>query len=229
MDTAEGFKFGKLRICDSLQNVDDVSLFDYMRYIYPDDYIVEYESIPNDIVSYRTSLYGYSQSKNGITAIRAISKKHAIRIESQSLIVNILNRSWFQFANGIETTLAQNKYLESIGYRVVNIPYYIQLSKEMIEYYFDVEVDAALDCCEYPSGFYDQEVGSFQMTDMYPANFCIYGYRYFLDEYHKYPENVQSEIKKVYWMPYLIMGEAAVLPGYEYLCDNLFELDFYPD
>ena len=147
MDTAEGFKFGKLRICDSLQNVDDVSLFDYMRYIYPDDYIVEYESIPNDIVSYRTSLYGYSQSKNGITAIRAISKKHAIRIESQSLIVNILNRSWFQFANGIETTLAQNKYLESIGYRVVNIPYYIQLSKEMIEYYFDVEVDRG---CEYP-------------------------------------------------------------------------------
>lgn len=226
MDNVEVSKFGKLRIYDSIQSVYDMSLFDYMKYIYPNDFIVEYESIPNDIVAYRTSLYGYNQSKNGITAIRAISKKHDIRIESQSLVVNILNRSWFQSANRIETTLAQNKYLESIGYRVINIPYYIQLSKEMIQYYFDVEVDRG---CEYPSGFYDQEADSFHMIGMYPANFCIYGYKYFLDEYHKYPENVQSDIKQSILDAIFNYGEAAVLPYYEYLCDDLFELDFYPD
>ena len=154
-----------------------------MTYIYPGKEIIVDSVIPVDIQMQRCK-------DNGIE-YKFRRYRPDIRIECISLIVEFEGIQHFQNVKKIFEDMERQTYLECLGYKVIRIPFYIQLTKDMIKFYFDVDVTEG---SEVKSGFYSMSTDKTKLNPNCPANFSVAGYQRFLNEFQTYPESTKLEI-----------------------------------
>ena len=93
------------------------------------------------------------------------------------------------------------KFFRSKGYEFVNIPYFIQLTNEVVETMFGVHVDASL---------FDPKIPSFVEGNT-PAYLCPLGIKRMAQEFKKYPQQYNVNIQALKDM------NDPLLSGIEYL------------
>lgn len=172
-----------LSLRENATTKNQTSLKDYMNYVFPEDEVVCDERIPDDIQIDRCNKFNVKYNKN--------KYRPDARIESRSLIVEFEGVQHFQNVSTIYKDDVRDDYLTSIGYKVVRIPFYVQLTTDMIKFYFDVDVKYG---SEVKSGFYSLTSDPAALNPNCPASFSILGYQKFLNNFRDYPESTKQEI-----------------------------------
>lgn len=137
--------------------------------------------------------------------------------EDLNLIVEFDGESWHGGGHYTDPEVCfrdedRNVILGHLGYKVIRIPFYIQLDKEMIKHYFNVAVDTPLYHMSFDHGF--------MMPGMkLPNYFCELCLIRFLNELRTLPDNV---LYRVLWTwSYRAMYESEM--NFEFY--NQFPLD----
>lgn len=107
------------------------------------------------------------------------------------LIVEFDGLSHYQDPEVVRNDIVKDNILNALGFKVVRIPYWIQLSNEVILHYFDVEVDEPM--CELPYSFYDPDTETTSLR-ICPGSMCRPGQRRFIDEVNSLPVNTQIQV-----------------------------------
>lgn len=79
-----------------------------------------------------------------------IQNRPDFRSEELKLIVEFDGYKHFNSSITQQRDVYKTSIYELMGYKVINIPYFIQLSSKSIKFFFDVEIDWEQ---EYPHGF----------------------------------------------------------------------------
>lgn len=162
-----------------------------MQYIFPNNIFVSDKPIPKAILMERKA-NEYRQFRPDI------------RCEYLNLVVEFDGDAHYK-------DIEKDQYLISLGYKVVRIPFWVQLSKVNIEYYFNVKVDNG--CEEHKSGFNSLNSDKVNLLNPNtPANFCTLGLKRFIDEYEVLPKNTQNEIIETLKQQQIINQVETVLP-----------------
>lgn len=112
------------------------------------------------------------------------------RCDELKLIVEFDGFLHYTKTKQITKDAEKNVILRNLGYKIIRIPYFVQLSKEMVKYYFDIEID---EWDHYPHGFIDKKA-------VIPADFCLSGIFRILDEFKDLPGSVCVDIKDSFCM-----------------------------
>lgn len=151
------------------------TLEEYLSAIFPDAHWIYDSMIPKDIVHGR--LPGYPLKRFRPDA----------RCEELSLIVEFDGTAHYQDQSVVLADREKDRWLMGLGYKVVRIPYWIQLSNRMIEFWFGVMMPTEM--CTLVDSFYD--------TPDHGLSVCIgsmseAGREWFLDQVTSYPVDVQN-------------------------------------
>lgn len=114
------------------------------------------------------------------------------RNDELKLIVEYDGFMHFTEQKNVLSDLEKNSLYRSLGYTVIRIPYFVQLTDQMYDYYFTnnefhLEVDKRLLETDYPHGFIDDNVH-------FPAEYCLAGLRAYGDILSSLPRNVVRDI-----------------------------------
>ena len=71
-----------------------------------------------------------------------------------------------------------------LGYQIVRWPYFVQISRESIKYFLNIDVEIEQ---IYQHGFIDEHC-------VLPADFCELGIKKFIDDFMKFPEVIKLDI-----------------------------------
>jgi hypothetical protein len=83
----------------------------------------------------------------------------------------------------IKADIEKDQKAVQMGYRVVRIPYWIQLTNETLRHYFGLEAGVEQD---FPHGFIT--------TKIFPASFCPLGLKRFVRELEALPPEVRHSV-----------------------------------
>lgn len=109
------------------------------------------------------------------------------RSDSLKLIVEFDGLPHYKNPDSIEKDIKNQKVYEENGYKVVRIPYFIQLSNDVVEKLFNVKVREPL---------FDAKIPSLGINGRHsPAYLCPAGIRRMAKEFLNYPEQYQVNIK----------------------------------
>ena len=109
------------------------------------------------------------------------------RSESLKLIIEFDGLPHYKNPAVIEKDYINQKVYEDNGYKVVRIPYFIQLSNEVVEKLFGVKV---------PDPLFDATIPSLGINGQHsPAYLCPTGIRRMAKEFLDYPEQYQVNLK----------------------------------
>ena len=89
--------------------------------------------------------------------------------------------------------MKKDYWLSNLGYKVVRIPYWIQLSSEVIEDLFQIELDKSAKFCELDYSFYYPETDTINFNIL-PGNMCELGRNRFVREFNKFRKSIQIQI-----------------------------------
>lgn len=131
------------------QHLNETILGEYLKVIYPDHEIIRDKIIPNSNCRFRPDY----------------------RIEELKLLVEFNGFSHFSSSATIIRDERKTAIYKALGYRIINIPYFIQLDARMLEIYFGVDGVKAQPS-EYPHGFISK-------VALLPADFCALGIKSF--------------------------------------------------
>lgn len=142
------------------------------------------------------------------------SQKYKIRPDYRSdslkLIVEFDGLPHYKNPDSIEKDKKNQRIYESNGYKVVRIPYFIQLSNDVVEKLFGVKVREPL---------FDAKVPSLGINGRHsPAYLCPAGIRKMAKEFLKYPEQYQVNLNA------LKEANNSILSGVEFLEDEVLKL-----
>lgn len=142
------------------------SLYDYLKAIFPktDDWIHD-EIIPNSGRKLRPDY----------------------RSESLKLIVEFDGFPHYKQPDTIRGDEEKTKFYQELGYKVVRIPYFIQLTKKAIKTLFDVDMDEEMFIEQIPS------LGPSGFST--PSYLCGAGIQRMTEEFVKFPEQYEVNIK----------------------------------
>lgn len=174
-------KFLSLR--ERTNKANESSLSEYLEYIFPDTEIIYDSIIPKEIQEERCRLHNLN--------IEFKRYRPDARIESESIIVEFYGINHFQSPSRILHDWVKESYLEDLGYKVITIPFYVQLTKDMIKFYFNKDVQEG---SKVKSGFYSTTKDKTKLNPNCPASFSSLGYRRFLMDLEEYPKSTQQEI-----------------------------------
>jgi len=94
-----------------------------------------------------------------------------------------------------------------IGIKVVRIPYWVQLTTETLQYFFNIRgIEVKQD---FPHGFIDKKA-------VLPASYCELGIERFIYEFRRLPKNVQDRITKS-------LKDSSEKNGIEYVVPRLIK------
>lgn len=120
------------------------------------------------------------------------------RNDELKLIVEYDGDKHYKDTKSIKNDLLKDKtYIDVLGYKVIRIPYFVQLSKESIKYYFDKEIEIEQ---IYPNGFISKNC-------ILPADFSEWGTEIFISIFNNLPKNIQVEIKDSIYDKIRILGD----------------------
>lgn len=113
------------------------------------------------------------------------------RCESEKLIIEFDGDTHYCKANRILTDAEKDEDYSALGYRIVRIPYFIQITDQVLKYIFGRSIEFKQ---VYPNGFIDPNA-------ILPADFCELGISQFIKDletfnYHK-DEVIESLKSKV--------------------------------
>ena len=158
----------------------NTSLREYLQAIFPNTCFVYDEIVPAKILK--------SRGADDIKRYRPDA-----RSEELSLIVEFDGVDHFNETRVILKEKIRDEYFESLGYKVVHIPYFIQLSKDNIQYLFDTTMSDPM--CELEFSFYDS-VGQNRGLDCCYGNMCEAGRVKFETLFKLLPHSTQLSLLK---------------------------------
>lgn len=109
------------------------------------------------------------------------------RCESLKLIIEFDGVQHYQNPERIKADFENQKFYEEIGYKVVRIPYFIQLSNSVVKSIFGRNVDEPL---------FDESIPSLGIKGKNTSAYCCYeGLKRMAREFNYYPEQYISNLK----------------------------------
>mgnify|MGYP004449087663 FL=1 len=108
------------------------------------------------------------------------------RSESLKLIVEFDGIQHYTNPDNIDKDIKKTKVYEQAGYKVVRLPYFIQLTNKVVKQLFDVDVKEQLFDESYPSLCSDSQCS--------PAYLCYKGIKRMAEEFKKFPEQYEINI-----------------------------------
>ena len=107
----------------------------------------------------------------------------AFKLDSNTFIVEYDGDEHYRNSLKIKTDMEKDEVARKLGYRVIRIPYWIQIDSEMLNYYFDINKKIER---KFPHGFIS--------TKIFPASFCEKGIERFHKELTNLPPNVKNQV-----------------------------------
>lgn len=98
------------------------------------------------------------------------------RCDELMLIVEFDGDKHYKEVAKIKSEQQKDKTYSEMGYRVVRIPYFIQISSETIKYFFDFDLNWNQ---SYPHGFISENV-------ILPCDYCELGIQKFLNDLNRF-------------------------------------------
>lgn len=124
------------------------------------------------------------------------------RFDSIKLIVEFDGNRHYQDAGVIVRDREKDKIYTAMGYRIVRIPYFVQMTQELLRECFGKDIAYKQ---VYPHGFIDRKA-------VLPANFCELGVQRFVMDLARF-DAYRAEITQSLWQKIAETGEAdCVLP-----------------
>ena len=130
------------------------SLYELLTHLYTDFEIIRNKIVPNSNIKNRPDF----------------------RIESKKLIIEFDGYRHYTMPNVILTDINKDKVYSSIGYTVIRIPYFIQMTFELQKLLFDTVCNVET---SYPHGFIDDAA-------LLPAAYCELGIIRFKNDLEKF-------------------------------------------
>jgi len=113
-------------------------------------------------------------------------KRPDYRSETLKIIVEFDGLQHYTNPDIIEKDIENTMLYNSLGYKVVRIPYFIQLTQKAVKTLFDVEVSEAL---------FDEKISSLSTKGRNsPAYLCPAGVKRMAKEFEKFPEQYKTNI-----------------------------------
>jgi hypothetical protein len=99
----------------------------------------------------------------------------------------------FHYTNAQTVSIDEERdfILGLLGYRVVRIPYFVQLTSDVIKHYFDLEVEQG---SKVSCGFHSMTSDPYHLNPYCPANYCPAGVNRFVRQVSLLPESAKEEI-----------------------------------
>lgn len=113
------------------------------------------------------------------------------RCEELDLIVEFDGLPHYQDIMRVIDDQERDGYFESLGYTVVRIPYFIQLSNVNIQHLF--HVDVAEPMCQLRYSFFDTG-GRAHGLDIAPGSMCELGVERFVKDFKSFPKDTQEAL-----------------------------------
>lgn len=154
----------------------NTSLCDYLSAIFPHSDFVYNTSVPKEIIQCRNSNAKYRRYRPDA------------RCENLNLIVEFDGVNHYQDTEVVLADYDRDIYFTDLGYRVVRIPYWIQLSNDLIHHLFNISVKEPM--CDLIYSFYDSK----SPISICPGNMCKAGQVRFITEFTKLPKNLQKNV-----------------------------------
>lgn len=108
------------------------------------------------------------------------------RSEKLKLIIEFDGLQHYTKPDIIEKDLKNTELYKTFGYKVVRIPYFIQLSNKAVKYLFDVDVSEEL---------FNETISSLGIEGQNtPAYLCPAGVKRMAEEFKKFPEQYKTNI-----------------------------------
>lgn len=98
--------------------------------------------------------------------------------DALKLIVEFDGIDHYQKSTVVQSDAAKDTMLTSLGYTVVRIPFFVQMSSEVIKNLFKINIDFIR---TFPHGFISKKA-----INMTPAHFCPLGLKRFVNDLHKF-------------------------------------------
>lgn len=175
----ESDKWKYLREHDKSSSFDlkrHTTLAEYLAKIFPGNEFVFDKIIPKDIIV----------SRGGDQFPRY---RPDARCEELNLVVEFDGMDHYMKASVMINDVDKDNYLKSLGYNVVRIPYWLQLSNDNIYKLFGVEVDEEM--CTLDWSFYDSPNHG---IDICLGGMCNFGRRYFVTQFRTLPRSTRAAL-----------------------------------
>lgn len=195
------------------------TLSDYLAAIYPGTDFIFDQCVPKDVLVGRGAEDYHRYRPDA-------------RNEELSLIVEFDGVDHYTKTHVMLRDARRDSYFQSLGYRVVRIPYWLQLSQANIYYLFGVKLSDPM--CELKFSFYDTE---YHGMDVCIGGMCEFGRRYFMTQFQQLPRETRlaliDDIDAVRHYVSLTTGlpESAACPDevFDFLLRTEYNLRNVPD
>lgn len=118
-----------------------------------------------------------------------------VLLESESIVVFVDTAEYYRDAQRIMYRERQQKRLSDAGYKVVRIPFFVQLNRETVQHFFGKLISDKYDC-DFMSGFYELDDYNSGPNPYTPANMCSMGWNNFLADVMSLPKKTYNEVMK---------------------------------
>lgn len=125
------------------------------------------------------------------------------RNDELKLIIEFNGYQHYTKAREIINDRIKKEYFESLGFKVIEWPYFIQPTKITIKTFFNIDSDKTFN--NYKQGFIDKNC-------VLPADFCSLGIQRFLDELSLIDKNTKKEIEDSLKQKELSLTKEEVYP-----------------
>lgn len=123
--------------------------------------------------------------------IKGLRIRPDYRSELLKIIVEFDGYNHYTSPDRIVADFENMEIYKSLGYKVIRIPYFVQMSKSVIKYLFEKNVDIEQ---TYKHGFVSSKA-----TNVLPSSFCMLGIRKFqedLDRFKFINEDLKDSLKQ---------------------------------
>ena len=107
----------------------------------------------------------------------------AYEVSGQTTVVEFDGDSHYRDPMKMKRDRQKDEVAASLGYRVVRVPYWVQLTNETLLHYFDLRANIVQD---FPHGFI--------ATKLFPASYCPMGIERFARELQGLPKAVKEAV-----------------------------------
>lgn len=109
------------------------------------------------------------------------------RSEKLKLVIEFDGLQHYTKPDIIEKDIKNTELYKSFGYKVVRIPYFIQLTNKAVKTFFDINLNEEL---------FDEKISSLGIESKNtPAYLCPAGVKRMADEFRKFPEQYKTNIE----------------------------------
>lgn len=153
-----------------------------LEFLYPNGTWVKNQTIPKEVYSKRALI------AEELTLGRRMFRPD-YRNEEESIIVEFDGIAHYQDSQVIFNDISKEIYYEELGYKFIQIPYFVQPTKSVVKEFFNIEVEN--DLTDMKNGF---NIVNGKLNKSLPASFSEHGVRRFISEFNRLDISSQNQI-----------------------------------